>query len=385
MWGTPEERERKRRIDIAAWAYAYEIDNDPLVDDATFDRECELVNLSIRTGNKKLDDYFCKHFQPHTGQWIHKHPNKSGIAHIVELKRKGKRMSEDALFGPGEQKLLAAKIKDDIDAYTAAIYDDGHRKHLGGSMIGDECSRKLWYSFRWCLTPDFVNTKGEDHKGRLMRLFNRGHKEEDRFVEWLRGMGFEVEEVDPETGKQFRISDVNGHFGGSLDGRVKLPAQYGNLPMMLLEFKTSSDRYFTKLVQNGVKVEKPVHFVQMSTYGEKYTLKYALYMAVNKNTDEIYVEVVELDWEVGRRSIIKAGQIIGAQTPPPKLSENSAYFSCKFCDFASICHGQASYEKSCRSCKFASAVEDKQWRCEHFGVIPDEFIAKGCDSWQEAR
>ena len=32
------ERERRRRINVALWAYAYEERDDPIVDDATFDR-----------------------------------------------------------------------------------------------------------------------------------------------------------------------------------------------------------------------------------------------------------------------------------------------------------------------------------------------------------
>lgn len=86
-WGSPIERERQRRINVAAWAYAYEVDSDPLVDDATFDRECRLVNLSISTGNKKLDAFFCKHFSPDTGMWVHMHPDKEGLRRVVKMKR----------------------------------------------------------------------------------------------------------------------------------------------------------------------------------------------------------------------------------------------------------------------------------------------------------
>lgn len=294
-------------------------------------------------------------------------------------------MFKDNKFGLGEQKLLASQILKDLNEHTAEIYDDGHRKHLGASQIGDDCPRKLWYGFRWCLTPNYVNAKGENHKGRMMRLFNRGHKEEIRFVEWLRGMGFEVTEFQPDGKTQFRITDVGGHYGGSLDGMVVLPQRYGNFPKMLLEFKTSSDKYFEKLKDEGVKLAKPTHYAQMCSYGERYDLHYALYMCVNKNTDEIHIEIVELDWKVSERMTQKAASIINSQVPPPKLSENSAYFQCKFCDFAGICHGNVPYEKNCRSCKFSAATDNKTWTCAYFGVIPEDFIAKGCDHWQEAR
>lgn len=384
-WGNPIERERLRRINVAAWAYAYEIDADPLVDDAMFDRECLLVNTLVDTGNKKLDAFFRKHFSPDTGMWVHKHPDIEGLRRVVSLKREGARMFKDNKFGLGEQKLLAQKIMADLNDHTAEKYDDGHRGHLGASQIGHSCPRKLWYGFRWCFTATYINAKGENHKGRMMRLFNRGHNAEDRFIEWLEGMGFKCLPLDPATGKQFRITDVNGHYGGSLDGMVTLPERYGPLPKMLLEFKTSSEKYFDKLKDEGVKLAKPDHYAQMSSYGKRYDLKYALYMCINKNTDEVYIEIVELDWNLADQLTQKAHNIINSPVPPPKLSENSAYYECKFCDFAPICHGQAAYEKNCRSCANAMPAENGEWRCAHFGVIPKDFIPKGCDHWREAR
>jgi hypothetical protein len=382
-WGTPVEKERRRRIFVAAYAYAYEIDNDPLVDDAVFDRECALVDVSISTDNPIHDKFFAKHFNPHSGMWVHKHPNKPGLKALVQRLRKSMLI---------DTKKLAAQVLADIDAHTAKKYDDGHRKHLGASLIGDGCARKLWYNFRWVKTPTYVNVKGENHKGRMLRLFNRGHKEEFRFVEWLREMGFIVEEYDASQGldkqgkpQQFRIKDVDGHFGGSCDGFVQFPAKYGALPRMLTEFKTSSDKYFDKLKEAGVKKEKYQHFCQMSTYGKYYGVEYALYLCVNKNTDEIYAEVVKLDLKCADEMLDKARTIINAAIPPKKISENSAYFTCKMCDFASVCHGQAAYEKNCRSCAFAQPAANGQWQCGHYGIIPPDFIAQGCASWQEVR
>jgi hypothetical protein len=49
-------------------------------------------------------------------------------------------------------------------AYEAAA-DNGYRAHLGASLIGTECERAIWYSFRWA-------TRAR-HTGRLLRL-NRG-------------------------------------------------------------------------------------------------------------------------------------------------------------------------------------------------------------------
>lgn len=85
-WGSPVELERKRRINVAAWAYAYEVMNKPIVDDATFDHECGLIDLSINTGSIRHDKFFKTHFDPSTGMWVHKHPNKRRLAEIARLK-----------------------------------------------------------------------------------------------------------------------------------------------------------------------------------------------------------------------------------------------------------------------------------------------------------
>lgn len=88
IWGDEVEIERKRRINIAVWAYAYEVENDILVSDAVFDAECLKVNLMLDTGNKKLDAFFRKYFQPHTGLWVHKHPDKEGLRRVLACKKK---------------------------------------------------------------------------------------------------------------------------------------------------------------------------------------------------------------------------------------------------------------------------------------------------------
>jgi hypothetical protein len=86
-WGSPDEVERKRRINVALWAYAYEVQSDPLVDDATFDREAALIDPTIATGNRRLDTFFYQKFAPHTGQWIWQHPELNKVAALYRRRR----------------------------------------------------------------------------------------------------------------------------------------------------------------------------------------------------------------------------------------------------------------------------------------------------------
>ena len=82
-WGSDVEQQTRLRIKLTIAAYAYEIMNHSIMSDADFDKKCLEVDLSIDTGNKELDDFFKKEFDPSTGQWIHKHPEKRKIGYLL--------------------------------------------------------------------------------------------------------------------------------------------------------------------------------------------------------------------------------------------------------------------------------------------------------------
>lgn len=290
------------------------------------------------------------------------------------------------------------------------------RFHLGGSLVGNSCARAIWYSFRWAKRPVF--------KGRILRLFERGHKEEFRFVEYLQLLGIEVQAyserlfyfsttdqyftypwdvpLDDETRtlalevtnseyhikraetkdvklKQWRISGVNGHYGGSLDGKAtRVPGFYPD-QKFLCEFKTHNTKSFCKLVAEGVRVAKPEHYAQMQTYMTKQDLKFAIYMAVNKNDDDLHIEIVAREEGAGDALEAKAASVIGAQQPLARAGKHPSAMVCKFCDYAKICHYGEPMEVNCRTCVNSTPVEDGKWYCKHWDVlIPNEAQLAGC-------
>lgn len=269
----------------------------------------------------------------------------------------------------------------DIDQWSEEAYDDGNRTHLGASIIGKSCSRELWYSFRWAKKQTFKS--GSKSHGQMLRLFQRGHREEHHMIEYLKGIGC-VFEATPED--QLRIADIGDHFGGSIDNVGLLPPTYGILERILFEFKTSNMASFNKLRKNGVVNEKPVHFSQICVYGYKMGLNWCLYLCVDKNTDELYIELVPIDHDHGRQMIDKAGAIIMAKQAPPKISMQATNFACKWCSFSDICHHDEPVEKNCRSCIHSTPMADKKWACDlapqDNNVIPDNIIPLGCDHHQ---
>lgn len=274
---------------------------------------------------------------------------------------------------------IATEIRKRIDAFCVEKYGNDFRWHLGASLIGEECPRYLWYSFRWAFRTKF--------NGRMLRLFNRGHREEERLITYLRGIGIAVRDLD-DDGKQMRMTACEGHFGGSQDGDAQPPAWLEKFrealaPVFLVEFKTQgTGSKFVALCNNGVEKEKPRHFAQMSIYGKARGYRYALYFAVNKNDDSLHVEVVPLDWKLADDMERKAQDIILSPVPPRKLHENPAMFGCKFCDAKQVCHYGEAYEKNCRSCVQAVPNRGGEWFCKlHGDNIPREFVPNGCDSW----
>jgi hypothetical protein len=83
--GKPVERseveiDRKRRMDVALWAYAYEYENVSLVTDFEYDREAALIRPEMDTGHAVLDEFFRTEFAPHTGMWVRSHPERHKLA-----------------------------------------------------------------------------------------------------------------------------------------------------------------------------------------------------------------------------------------------------------------------------------------------------------------
>lgn len=76
--------ETRNRIRVSVAAYAYEIATDPTMSDADFDELCLKINPDESTGRAEEDLFFLLDFAPHTGSWVHRHPDKAGLKMIFE-------------------------------------------------------------------------------------------------------------------------------------------------------------------------------------------------------------------------------------------------------------------------------------------------------------
>jgi hypothetical protein len=256
-----------------------------------------------------------------------------------------------------------------IFAHYEQTAERGGRPHLGASEIGHECERYLWLSFRWALDATF--------EGRMLRLFARGNLEEARLIADLRAIGVTVHDTD-EEGKQFRVTSVGGHFAGSMDGAaIGIPE--APQTWHVLEFKTANAASFKNLGK-GVAVAKPQHYAQMQVYMGLTGMERALYLCVNKDTEDIYEERVVFDQAAFDRLEAKARRVI--ESPEPPLALEPTALPCKWCRMGPICHGQQAPQANCRTCCHSTPLMDGEgrWVCELKGCDIDlETQRKGCE------
>lgn len=254
-----------------------------------------------------------------------------------------------------------------IYAHYEAKRESGHRPHMGGSQIGRECERALWYQFR--------HVGAEPMEGRILRLFETGNREEARLIANLRAIGVTVWDRDPDTGKQITYTALGGHFALSLDGIGEGFAE-SSVPHNL-EFKTMNDRNFKAILKDGLEKSNPVYWAQCHIGMHLAELDRCAFIAVNKNTDEIYMERITYDPALAIRLLAKAERIIFTDKPPAKISADPAFFGCKWCEFANNCHNARPPEVNCRTCAHATPEPDGTWSCaagQAFGVVCAEHL-----------
>jgi hypothetical protein len=150
-----------------------------------------------------------------------------------------------------------------------------------------------------------------------------------------------------------------------------------------LEFKTHSAKSFATLKKDGVQKAKPEHYAQMMWYMGQSDLERALYLAVNKDTDELYSERIKFDKVAFERIQVKAESIIFSPTPPERISNDPKFYQCNWCDHKDVCHGHRVPQVSCRTCVHSTPEREGEgrWSCAKAGAdssIPLDVQRKGC-------
>lgn len=237
-----------------------------------------------------------------------------------------------------------------IQTALAADRDDWESVGVPAGEIGVECDRAVWLAFRRASVPEVITWQKR-------RIFERGNIEEERLLDLLRLIGCEV------TGQQDKVRAVGGHLRGKIDGEViGLPE---SKTQHVVECKSSNAAGFRLLVKDGVQKAKPLHYATMQFYLKQKGLDRCLYMATNKDDEDIHIERVRLDVEFAIRAEARIERIIMAAEPPSRLCGKRDDFRGKFCRQAAVCWGEEMPRAHCRSCLHSSPLLDGNagWDC----------------------
>lgn len=238
---------------------------------------------------------------------------------------------------------LSEKITNLIDqSVISARHQETKRDYLGASRLGVACERALQYEFF-----DTPKDEGRDFNGKILRIFEAGHVFEDLAIKWLRNAGFDLY-TEKQDGFQFGFSIANGRIKGHVDGIFNSgPADIGMTFPALFECKSLNNKSWNDTSKRGVSVSKPVYAAQMVIYQAYMEVSVpgisknpALFTAINKDTAEIYFELVSFDSALAQKVSDKAVKILSAcdaQELLPRISRDKTFFECKFCAWQDQC------------------------------------------------
>ena len=228
----------------------------------------------------------------------------------------------------------AAIIKELDRAVVEKERKQPERKYLGASSLGDPCARKLQYRY--------IGQQKDKDKGfpaKTLRTFALGHTIEDLMIMYFRDAGFDLR--TEKGGEQFGFAVAEGEIKGHIDGVIvggPLPIQYP----MLWECKSANDRKFAEFVRKGVAEANPVYAAQVAMYQAYMDLtdNPCCFTVLNKNTSEIYIELIPFNQDLAQSTSDKAVNIIRATRGNdmlPRIAQNDDFFMCKWCEFRNTC------------------------------------------------
>jgi len=247
-------------------------------------------------------------------------------------------------------KELAEAFRVQVDSKTEVSFN---RPYLGMSQIGHACSRNLWYYFRWA--------KKQKLTAKKKRIFSRGSHEESRLLKILEDNGLFI--VDTQK----PLEDCGGHFRGHLDAIL---SGFPEIEEEILgEFKTMNEKAWAKIVANGVREGNRSYWAQLQMYMFYAGLKKALFLAVNKNTEELYFELVDIDNNAVSLFQQRALDIILSPVPPMRAFDSPTYFECNWCDYKEICWENEAFHNNCRTCKYSIPGDGGIWECSLQGTL----------------
>ena len=240
--------------------------------------------------------------------------------------------------GDGPNAALAARLDVILEtALTAERDASPTRDYLGASRIGEPCLRRLCFEYGGTpVDPDAA------FDGRILRVFDAGHRFEDMTIRWLRLAGFELLS-HKRDGSQFGFATAGGRFRGHIDGVIVAGPRLGKPYPILFEHKALSASSWQDTVKRGVKASKPVYWAQAQIYMAYLAVAWMLFIALNRDTMQLYPELIAFDPADAQALSDRAVTVIRSVETRhllPRISDDPDHYVCRLCPYARRCHHQ---------------------------------------------
>jgi len=208
------------------------------------------------------------------------------------------------------------------------------RNYLGASRIGEPCARRLCYEVMH-LPPD----PGKAFTGRLLRVFETGHRFEGMTIRWLRLAGFDLRTCKRD-GSQFGFSAADGRFQGHIDGVIVDGPDVGFPYPVLFEHKAVNDATWSEIVKRGLRSAAPVYWSQVQVYMAYLEIERTLVVALDKDTEALTFDLIAFDPTAAQDLSDKAVAVLSAVDAGellPRIAAREDFYLCRMCPFAGRC------------------------------------------------
>jgi hypothetical protein len=204
-----------------------------------------------------------------------------------------------------------------------------YRNYLGASILGDPCDRRLVFECQ--------DRPSEALDAKATRIFDTGHMFETLVASWLCNAGFDLLDLDPDTGRPFEFQIADGLVRGHADGVIMSGPEIGVPYPLLWECKSLNESSWTDLARRGLKEAKPLYFAQVQTYLLHLGYASCMLTAINKNNAALYHEIIpfvesEARWLSARA--IRLVRLAATNNLPPRIEDAR---ECRRCRFAMMC------------------------------------------------
>lgn len=223
---------------------------------------------------------------------------------------------------------IAAGIARIDDVLTVDLRKRGRDRSVIRMSEAGDCARRIGYNL--------LGYPVEPHSERLLGIFAAGHFFEQLLLAGMTAAGMEVTALLPD-GSQFEVLSDDPPMTGHFDGRVRLDGVRS-----LLEAKSANTSRFMEIVSHGIARSNPKYNAQAQLYMLHDDLPQAFFAVINKDTSDIYTEIVPFDSEYADALLARLRQIwaltrAGA-LPDPEYPKAS--WTCRSCPFDPLCPGK---------------------------------------------